>query len=63
MAKILISFVGTGSLVNRVSAGHNYIASERQYKKAKYHIGEENFECPFKYLNFLMGWILIWQRD
>lgn len=48
MAKILISFVGTGSLQQKEKQGHSYLASERQYKPATYHIDDDNIgEYPF----------------
>lgn len=48
MAKILISFVGTGSLQNKEKQGQSYLASERQYKPATYHLNDESLgEYPF----------------
>lgn len=42
MAKILISFVGTGGLINRETQGKSYLDSKRQYRKTVYHLGDEN---------------------
>lgn len=48
MAKILVSFVGTGGLIRREKQGESFLASERQYKTTRYHLGEEDLgEFPF----------------
>ena len=40
MAKVLISFIGTGPLVNKGTLGEE--KSAREYRRASYHLGEEN---------------------
>lgn len=46
MAKVLISFVGTGPLVNR--GGQGEVKSAREYRKAPYRLGDECLgEYPF----------------
>ena len=40
MAKVLISFIGTGPLVNKGILGEE--KSAREYRRASYHLGEEN---------------------
>ena len=40
MAKVLISFIGTGPLVNKGAQGEE--KSAREYRRASYHLGEEN---------------------
>lgn len=40
MAKVLISFIGTGPLVNKGERGEE--KSAREYRMASYHLGEEN---------------------
>ena len=40
MAKVLISFIGTGPLVNKGAKGEE--KSAREYRRASYHLGEEN---------------------
>lgn len=40
MAKVLISFIGTGPLVNKGTLGEE--KSSREYRRASYHLGEEN---------------------
>ena len=40
MAKVLISFIGTGPLVNKGALGEE--KSAREYRRASYHLGEEN---------------------
>ena len=46
MAKVLISFVGTGPLVNKGTASS--LLSAREYRRATYYLGEENLgEYPF----------------
>lgn len=48
MAKILISFVGTGGLIHKKNQEGSSLASNRQYKSATYHLGDENLgEYPF----------------
>ncbi len=48
MAKILVSFVGTGGLIRKEKQGGSFLASERQYKTTRYHLGEEDLgEFPF----------------
>ena len=46
MAKVLISFIGTGPLMNRGTIGEE--KSAREYRRASYHLGDENLgEYPF----------------
>ncbi len=46
MAKVLISFIGTGPLVNRGGQGEE--KSAREYRKASYRLGDEHLgEYPF----------------
>ena len=40
MAKVLISFIGTGPLLNKGAQGEE--KSAREYRRASYHLGEEN---------------------
>lgn len=40
MSKVLISFIGTGPLVNKGAQGEE--KSAREYRRASYHLGEEN---------------------
>lgn len=46
MAKVLISFVGSGPLINK--GANSSLMSAREYRKATYHLGDENLgEYPF----------------
>ncbi len=48
MAKILISFVGTGGLIHKNNQKGSFLASDRQYKTAIYHLGDESLgKYPF----------------
>ena len=40
MAQVLISFLGPGPLVNKGALGEE--KSAREYRRASYHLGEEN---------------------
>lgn len=46
MAKVLISFVGSGPLINK--GANSSLKSAREYRRATYHLGDENLgEYPF----------------
>lgn len=48
MAKILMSFVGTGRLLSNNKNWQSVLASARQYRTTRYHLGDEDLgEYPF----------------